>query len=112
MVYMSHMGGLDSTISTIEFDILVASTSFKLLVVFPVIAHMVYIFVKAVSYEPTCCTKVIFRHESEVYFPLSDVAVTASLDGVWIVVGEGFLLGSGVEAEESFGVALEGFAGA
>ena len=54
----------------------------------------------------------IFRDESEGRFALGDVAVVASLDGVWVVVGEGFAGDAGVEAEESFGVALEGFAGA
>ena len=54
----------------------------------------------------------IFRDESEGGFALGDVAVAAASDSVGIVIGEGFLLGSGVEAEESFGVALEGFAGA
>ena len=52
-------------------------------------------------------TEFIFGYEGEVDFPLSDVAVTASLDGVWIVVWDGFLLLPWIESEYSLGVALQ-----
>ena len=46
-------------------------------------------------------------HESEADLSLSDVAVSASFDGVWIVVWDGFLLLPGVEPEDSLFVALQ-----
>ena len=63
--------------------------------------------VLSLSNEPTRFAQLIFGYEGEVGLSLSDVAVTASLDGVWIVVRDGFLLLPWIESEYSLGVALQ-----
>ena len=41
------------------------------------------------------------RNKIQLEFPICDVAVSASADGVWVVVRECLLLDSGIEVEES-----------
>lgn len=58
------------------------------------------------SNEPIGSAQLIFGYEGKIDFSLSDVAVTASLNCLWVVIRHSFLLFLGVESEYSLRVAL------
>lgn len=58
--------------------------------------------VLTLSYKPACLAEFIFGHEGEVGLSLSDVAVAAPLNGVWVVVGHGLLLLPGLNQNIPF----------
>ena len=57
----------------------------------------------ASTYELTCFTHLILWNERLccIQFTLSDIAIPASADGVWVVVWEGLLLLSWIESEDA-----------